>query len=267
MPWKADRIPTYRLNRRSGRVVTLRVGRDVYLGAYGSPESKAEYRRVIAEFLAAGREDPQPPPADALTWCELAARYLRYAAGYYRAPDGSESRTVKTIKCALASLLPLYGDQSVESFGPLALKAVRNRIIETGKARKTVNDYVATIKRIVRWGVGEELGVAEGHGSLARGRGVEAGPVGRQGDSARAARAGCHGGRNAPALLAGAGSDDSAAAVDGHASSGGVRDDSRPDRHDREEGVWLYKPVHLKLADLGPGPGGSYPWGRVPRRC
>lgn len=70
-------------------MVTLR-GRDVYLGAYGSPESKAEYRRVIAEFLAAGREDPQPPLADAMTWCELAARYLRYAAGYYRTPDGSQ---------------------------------------------------------------------------------------------------------------------------------------------------------------------------------
>jgi integrase len=157
MPWANDHIPSYRLHKRTGRAVVTVCGRDVYLGDHGTPESKAEYRRVVAEYLTAGRADPKPPPAEALTWCELAARYMRHAAGYYWTPDGSESKTVKTIKCALSSLLPLYGDKPVEAFGPIALKAVRTRIIEIGKARKTVNDYVATIKRIVRWGVGEEL--------------------------------------------------------------------------------------------------------------
>ncbi|MFO0857078.1 MAG: site-specific integrase [Phycisphaerales bacterium] len=152
-----NHIPTYRLHRGSGNaIVTLR-GRDVYLGPFGSPESKAEYRRLIAEYFAAGCEDPQPSPDADLTWCELAARYLRYAEDYYRTPDGSTSTSVMTIKCALSCLLPLYGEQPVVAFGPIALKAVRTSIIKTGKSRKTVNDYVAVVKRIVKWGVGEEL--------------------------------------------------------------------------------------------------------------
>jgi integrase len=157
MPRAHDHIPTYRLHRGSGRAVVTIRGRDVYLGVHGSPESKAEYRRLIAEFLAAGHADPKPLAGGSLSWTELAATYLRHAEGYYRTPDGSPSPTVMTIKCALSCLLPLYGPKPVDAFGPLALKAVRESIVRAGKARKTVNDYVAVVKRIVKWGVGEEL--------------------------------------------------------------------------------------------------------------
>lgn len=124
MPWADNHIPTYRLNRRSGRAVMTIRGRDVYLGEYGSPQSKTEYRRVIAEFLASGREDPRPAAAS-LTWYELAARYLRHAEGYYRTADGSPSSILMMIESVLSRLLPLYGEKPVNAFGPIALKAVR----------------------------------------------------------------------------------------------------------------------------------------------
>src|SRR5438067_12105872 len=55
-----SRLPKYRLHKPSGRaVVTLPDGlgrrRTVYLGAFDSPESRAEYNRVIADWLANGR--------------------------------------------------------------------------------------------------------------------------------------------------------------------------------------------------------------------
>jgi hypothetical protein len=48
------RVPTFRLHRQSGQaVVTLSDGRggrrDVLLGRDGTPESQAEYARVIGE--------------------------------------------------------------------------------------------------------------------------------------------------------------------------------------------------------------------------
>jgi hypothetical protein len=57
---RSKAIPTYRLHQSSGQaVVTLPDGlgnrRDVYLGQHGTPESEAEYGRVIAEWQATGR--------------------------------------------------------------------------------------------------------------------------------------------------------------------------------------------------------------------
>ena len=54
------RIPSYRRHKQSGQaVVTLPDGfgrrRDVLLGKYGSPESRQEYLRVLAQWEANGR--------------------------------------------------------------------------------------------------------------------------------------------------------------------------------------------------------------------
>jgi len=48
-------IPTYRKHRRSGQAVVHLNGKDHYLGRYGTAASKAEYDRLIGEWLAAGR--------------------------------------------------------------------------------------------------------------------------------------------------------------------------------------------------------------------
>ena len=58
-------IPTYRLHKQSGQaIVTLTDGiggrRDVLLGKYDTPESQAEYLRVVAEWEATGRRLASP---------------------------------------------------------------------------------------------------------------------------------------------------------------------------------------------------------------
>src|SRR5215831_5695108 len=85
-------VPAYRLHKQSGQaVVTLTDGlgnrRDVLLGRYETPESRAEYARVILEWETSGRRLPSKSaeasaPAD-LSINELMLAYLRHAEGYY----------------------------------------------------------------------------------------------------------------------------------------------------------------------------------------
>jgi len=45
------RVPIYWWHKASGQAVVTLDGRDYYLGAFGSPESRAEYERVTGEWL------------------------------------------------------------------------------------------------------------------------------------------------------------------------------------------------------------------------
>jgi integrase len=69
-----------------------------------------------------------------------------------------------------------HGRVSVREFGPLALKAVRTRMIQARHSRTYINDHVGRIKRMFRWGVENEFvppGVLQGLqavGGLKRGR-------------------------------------------------------------------------------------------------
>jgi hypothetical protein len=60
-------------------------GRDVYLGHYGSPQSRAEFDRLLAEWLSNGRRLPAPGSASGtdLSVNELALAYLSFADTYY----------------------------------------------------------------------------------------------------------------------------------------------------------------------------------------
>ena len=58
MSARPPRTPSYREHKPSGQAVVTLGGRDVYLGKHGTPESRAEYDRVIAEWLANGRQIP-----------------------------------------------------------------------------------------------------------------------------------------------------------------------------------------------------------------
>jgi hypothetical protein len=52
---KENSVPAYRLHKPSGQAIVMLNGRDRVLGSHGTAESKAEYRRLIAEWLATGR--------------------------------------------------------------------------------------------------------------------------------------------------------------------------------------------------------------------
>src|SRR6476646_5776851 len=83
------KLPSYRLHKQSGQaVVTLSDGtggrRDILLGKHGTPESRAEYVRVLAEWEAAGRRLPATTAHGDVAVNEVILAYWRFAEGYYR---------------------------------------------------------------------------------------------------------------------------------------------------------------------------------------
>jgi hypothetical protein len=85
----ANYVPAYRRHRPTGQAVVTLDGRDFYLGNWKSAASKAEYNRLIAEWLAGGRKLPVDPQS--LTVSEVVAAFRRHAKVYYKSEDGSIS--------------------------------------------------------------------------------------------------------------------------------------------------------------------------------
>jgi integrase len=87
---------------------------------------------------------------------ELIVAYLGFADGYYL-KDGEPTSEIKTTKRALKVVRELYGRELVSKFGPLALKAVRQRMIEKDWVRTQINKNTDRIRRVFKWGESEEI--------------------------------------------------------------------------------------------------------------
>jgi hypothetical protein len=124
-------------------------GRRHYLGRYGTPESNERYQQLVAEWAANGRKTPIRVH-DSFTLIEFCAAF------WQSVEDAHNVRHLARIKSALKPLKALYGNERVEQFGPLSLQAVRQRMIEEGYARSTINSMVGVIRQMFRWGVKNE---------------------------------------------------------------------------------------------------------------
>jgi integrase len=160
MPRLTKKLPSYRLHKASGCAVVTLNGVDRYLGGWNTPESMAEYDRLITEWLAAGRGRPKPaeqPTASAPTVAEVLLAYWRHAETHYRTRDRGLGRELENVKDALRPLRRLYGRTPAAAFGPLALRAVRDAMVKSGLARTTVNARIGRIRRAFRWAASVEL--------------------------------------------------------------------------------------------------------------
>ncbi len=163
MPKLSRSLPAYRRHRASGQAIVTISGRDIYLGPHGTRASRREYDRLTAEWLAGGRQSPHQE----VLMVELLARYWRHAQSEY-VKDGQPTDELASIKAALHFVRPLYRDTPARDFGPLALKAVRQAMIDADLARTTINGYIDRVRRMIRWAVGEELlPMGQHHGLLA----------------------------------------------------------------------------------------------------
>ncbi len=158
MPQRRSRTPAYRYHTHSGQAVVRLNGKDFYLGRFGSPASRSEYDRLIAEWLTNGRtlpteRDPQP---DGLSVDELIVRFLEHARTYYR-KGGQPTGEYDNFRYALRPLQQLYGDSQAIAFGPSAWKAVRQAMIDAGLCRPEINRRMGRILRLFKWAVENEL--------------------------------------------------------------------------------------------------------------
>jgi hypothetical protein len=127
-------IPSYRLHKQSGQaIVTLTDGlggrHDVLLGKYGTPASRQEYARVIAEWESSHRFVSTTLACTDLTINELILRFWAWATQHYRRPDGSATNELKDFQLSLNPLIALYGHILAKEYGPMALKAVRQAMM------------------------------------------------------------------------------------------------------------------------------------------
>ncbi len=156
----SDRLPSYRHHKPSGQAVVTLNGRDFYLGEFDSPSSRDAYDRMICEWLSHGRQIPSAIPCGDITVAELMAAYLRFAEVYY-SRDGQPTSEYTCMKDALRPLRELYSRNSIREFGPIALKAVRQRMVDQGLCRRLINHRVNRIRRMFKWGVENELAPPE----------------------------------------------------------------------------------------------------------
>jgi len=82
-----DHIPAYSHHKPSGQAVVRLNGRDHYLGPHGTAASRAEYNRLIGEWMAGGRRLPSAPEIS-ITINEILLSYKGHVEQYYRRPMG-----------------------------------------------------------------------------------------------------------------------------------------------------------------------------------
>ncbi len=161
----SSRIPSYRRHKSTGRAVVTLDGKDFYLGLWNSKASEVEYDRLIAEWIANGRR--LRTAETETTVSEVLNAYRKFAEGYYRR-DGKHTSEYSLIVDALKVVRELYGRKNADEFGPLALKVVRQRMIDSGRGRSSINKMVGRIRRCFRWATENELVRAEVyHGLMA----------------------------------------------------------------------------------------------------
>ena len=154
MPTSApSRVPSYRRHKPTNQAVVTINGQDIYLGKWNTAASKAEYDRLIAEFLANGRRLRNEIES---TVVEVINAYRKFAERYYR-KNGLVTREYGCIKEALKIVRVLYGRTNANEFGSLALKAVRQRMIDNGWSRGYINKSIGRVRRCFKWAVENEL--------------------------------------------------------------------------------------------------------------
>lgn len=161
---QTTKVPGYLLHKPSGKARVRLNGVDHYLGTYGSEESLHLYSKILAEHVASSGANLAKPNQE-LSINELALAYILHAKKYYMKertlPNGKVvlkvTDEVGCIQSALKHLIALYGDTDVNEFGPIALKACREKMIGEKWTRRFINMSVGRIRRMFKWGVENEI--------------------------------------------------------------------------------------------------------------
>ena len=185
MPRLFHRPPKYRLHKSTKQAVVSYFGKQVYLGPFGSPRSHERYQQLLKDWERA-RFKQTPEAVDShkcedainksllasvtaaslrtkkqsgsvVTITELIFVYRRHTHEYYRKRD-EVTREAGAIDDALRVLRRYYGRSNSESFGPVALDALREAIIdELDWCRKYINKQINRIRGMFKWAASKEI--------------------------------------------------------------------------------------------------------------
>ena len=150
--------PAYCLHKSSGRAYVTLDGRAIYLGTFGTPESREKYDRTIGEWLANGRRLAPPPVTPAsLSVAEVLVAFKRHAEEYHRTSDGQLAREYENYIISMRPLKKLYSGLPVLEFGPVQMKAVRREMIDMGWGSTHINRQLGRLRHIFNWAASEAI--------------------------------------------------------------------------------------------------------------
>ena len=167
---------SYQHHKPTGQARTYINGQD-YLGPWGSAESRIKYGELVSHIAAGlpldlmskakiGTNDNPGP-----TVSEICLAFWSHAEAHY-VKNGKPTSEIPCYRSCIRILLDMYGMTPANDFGPLALKAVRAKMVEgdphakdsSGKprprkpwARVNVNVQVGRIRRIFKNAVENEM--------------------------------------------------------------------------------------------------------------
>lgn len=108
---KPSNLPKYRRQKSKpyDRAFVELNGQRIYLGRWDSPKSKEQYERLMADWLANGRQ--LSVAADEILINELLTRFIQHAELYYRRRDGSPTQEISDIMMSLRPVRKLFGNK------------------------------------------------------------------------------------------------------------------------------------------------------------
>lgn len=150
------RVPKYGHHQSSDRARVRINGKTIWLGKYGSPDSKRRYREAISQWRAERNANTSGLKPD-ITIAQLVEIYLAdHVASHYR-KNGEPTSEVSCITSAMRVLADICGKLNAADFGPLALKKVRDQMVVEGWERKSINKQVGRIRRLFKWAAAQEM--------------------------------------------------------------------------------------------------------------
>jgi len=156
---KKGEIPQILHHKQKNLAYIIIKGKKYYLGKYGSKEAETKRLRVWADHLSGSlpEEEREREIVKNANIQILVSRFLLDAKTLYQKND----RPTSTLRAYIDSaklIAKKYGVMPVNKFGPVRLKKIRQKLIDSGKlCRNTINARIGDIVRIFRWGVENEL--------------------------------------------------------------------------------------------------------------
>jgi integrase len=87
---------------------------------------------------------------------EVVVAFTEFATQYY-CKNGQPTDEVRLIKTAIKIVRELYGRTPAAEFGPLALQAVREVMINRDWSREHINNQVDRLKRMFKWATRQQM--------------------------------------------------------------------------------------------------------------
>ncbi len=151
-------VPVYKKHPTRDEARCWVGGRWISLGKYNTDASRKEYERVCSDVRTSAIQGMAVGPSRRRETIEgMYGHFLRFAITHYRTADGTPTSELRMYRDAVAPLRELYGDTYAADFGPLALQAVRQKMIDRGWCRTVINKNISRIRRLFKWAASQEL--------------------------------------------------------------------------------------------------------------